>query len=181
MSKVLIKEIKKFQKPLCNFPHNIVNRVTKDVCCKYYPDDNNEITFMIYDFCNEHNITNSAFYFRSGVDKASFSNFINSRCKPKRDTLLCILLSLELPNDIITKHMDDYGYHYPRKGARDDVIYQCHQAALENRDTIVWNRYIMELNDAIHEINDNLEKIASRTTNSKFTRMRLLPNRKDYA
>ncbi|MGB4660125.1 MAG: hypothetical protein WBI07_13165 [Mobilitalea sp.] len=94
----------------------------------FVDNDNSDLVNVIDKYCIKCSITPAAFNRKSDLSRQCIHNFCNLKNPkfPNRNTLISILFALELPIDDVIDWMRKYGFVFPQKTGRDQILLCIH-------------------------------------------------------
>ena len=110
--------------------------------------DNSELVKAIDSFCLKYSITPAAFNRKADLSRQCMHNFYNLKNpkSPNRNTLISILFALELPIDDVIYWMRKYGFVFPQKTGRDQILLQIHTYMIAQP-----NYSVRDINEYLYE------------------------------
>ena len=117
------------------------NGIAKECCCAFIPTVDKSFKEKLINYINRSGKTNSEIYLCSGITKQVFSKIIsNDTYQPKKSTIFCLIIGLELNLDDALDLLNAAGYTLSNSIIMDQVIKNC----------IERKRYdIIKVNDAL--------------------------------
>ena len=115
--------------------------IARECCCAFIPTVDKSFKEKLINYINRSGKTNSEIYLCSGITKQVFSKIIsNDTYQPKKSTIFCLIIGLELNLDDALDLLNAAGYTLSNSIIMDQVIKNC----------IERKRYdIIKVNDAL--------------------------------